>query len=512
MSVIKPSILFPSLMFAPAIMNAAGVENSEESNSKKMNVLLLVMDDLRTEINCYGADYMKTPNIDRLASQGVMFQNAYSNIPVSGSSRSSLFSGYRPGWNRFTEFDAEIDEDVPGALTLPQYFRENGYYTISNGKVIHGPKDTAERSWDDLWHPKSNTKGFRDYLDPENQKADGKKGGPAAYECMDVPDNAYVDGKVADKTINDLRKMAKEGKPFFIAAGIVKPHLPFVAPKKYWDMYNYDDIEVPSTFYFDRTGFPQIAFHPYYELRYYKGIPQNPKVDVDEPTARKLIQAYRACVSYADAQVGKILDELKRLGLDDNTVVVLFGDHGWSLGDHNQWCKHSNFNITNHVPMIIRMPGNKRKGKEEKVVELVDIYPTVCDAAGLPVPKHTEGKSMVKLLEGKDNNWKDYAVIQWNGGVTYMDRNYSYTYWSNKQGKATNAETLFDYSNDKLETKNLAKNPKYKSIVADYKNKIMECRGEHYLDNWRKPGYAKNKKAGKAAASKKNAAKKNAAK
>lgn len=178
-------------------------------------------------------------------------------------------------------------------------------------------------------------------------------------------------------------------------------------------MYPEKDIALPETFDFDRTGFPTQAFHTYNEIRYYKDIPS--KSDIPAEEALKLIRGYRACVSYADAQVGRILDELKNLGLDKNTVVVLLGDHGWSLGDHNQWCKHSNFNIVNNAPLIIRIPGNKKKGPEAKVVEFVDVYPTLCEAVGLPIPTHTEGESMMKLIEGKDQDLEElrHREVAW---------------------------------------------------------------------------------------------------
>ena len=455
-----------------------GVRAQEVKEQSKKNVLFLIVDDLRTELNCYGVKYMKTPNIDRLAAQGVMFENAYCNVPVSGASRASLFSGLRPGNTRYWDVNAEIDREAPGTVTLPQYFRENGYITISNSKVIHGKNDARERSWDKVWKPKLKSATWRDYLGEENLAVEKRRGGPEAFECIDVPDNAYSDGQTADKTIGDLRRLKKSGQPFFLAAGILKPHLPFNAPKKYWDMYDAKTIRLPETFEFDRTGIPDQAFHTYNEIRYYKDIPS--KSDIPAEEALKLIHGYRACVSYADAQVGRILDELKKLDLDKNTIVVLLGDHGWSLGDHNQWCKHSNFNIVNNAPLIIRMPGNKKKGPETKVVEFVDVYTTLCEAAGLAIHAHTEGESMMKLLTGEDKGWKNCAVVKWHNGITYFDRDFGYTQWNDRQDNFQ-TDILFVYRNDYLETKNMAGNPEYKETITRLQQEIRKRRGKSFM-------------------------------
>lgn len=465
---------FPALGMLPSL----GIYAEDNAADEKKNVLFIIVDDLRPELNCYGAKYMKTPNIDRLASQGVMFENAYCNIPVSGASRASLFSGLRPANNRYWDVQAEIDREAPGTVTLPQVFKENGYVTISNSKVIHGKNDAKERSWSELWMPRGKSKTWRDYLGDENLAVEKQKGGPKAYECLDVKDNEYFDGKTVNKSIRDLKKLKETGRPFFLAVGILKPHLPFNAPKKYWDMYDFNDIDVPETFEFNRDGFPQQAFHTYNEIRYYNGVPA--KADIPREEARKLIHGYRACVSYADACVGKLMSALKELELEDNTIVVLLGDHGWSLGDHNQWCKHSNFNIVNNAPLIVKVPGNKKKGPEPKVVEFVDVYPTLCEAAGLQIPEHAEGESMMKLIKGEDKDWKNCAIVKWHSGVTYFDRNIGYTQWNDKQGKQQ-AEMLFLYRNDALETKNVADDPANAEIIKEAKAKILKYRGKDFM-------------------------------
>lgn len=465
---------FPAL----GMLSSLCVYAEDNSADEKKNVLFIIVDDLRPELNCYGAKYMKTPNIDRLASQGVMFENAYCNIPVSGASRASLFSGLRPANNRYWDVQAEIDREAPGTVTLPQVFKENGYVTISNSKVIHGKNDAKERSWSELWMPRGKSKTWRDYLGDENLAVEKQKGGPKAYECLDVKDNEYFDGKTVNKSIRDLKRLKETGQPFFLAVGILKPHLPFNAPKKYWDMYDFNDIDVPETFEFNRDGFPQQAFHTYNEIRYYNGIPA--KADIPREEARKLIHGYRACVSYADACVGKLMRALKELELEDNTIVVLLGDHGWSLGDHNQWCKHSNFNIVNNAPLIVKVPGNKKKGPEPKAVEFVDVYPTLCETAGLRIPEHVEGESMMRLIKGEDKEWKDCAIVKWHSGVTYFDRNIGYTQWNDKQGKQQ-AEMLFLYRNDATETKNVAEDPANAEIIKEAKAKILKYRGKDFM-------------------------------
>lgn len=451
---------------------------AKNAKKEKMNVLLLLMDDLRPELNCYGHSDIISPNIDKLSAEGVQFNQAYCNIPVSGASRASLMTGLRPTMNRFYDVESKIEVDAPGIETLPKYLKENGYLTYSFSKIIHDKKDAAD-SWSDLWYPNFPGKTWRNYLGKENLDNDGVKHGPAAYECEDVADDKYVDGMTANKTIEQLRALKKSGKPFFLASGIVKPHLPFNAPKKYWDLYNFDNVNLPANYDIDRTTFPAKAFHTWGELRFYKNIPDAGKIQ-DDAEARRLIMGYKACVSFADAQVGKILDELKKLGLDKNTVVVLVGDHGWSLGDHGDWCKHSNFSIVNNTAMIIKAPGLPANKKIDQMVELVDIYPTVCSLVGLPAPTHTEGADMSRLMKGTDKNWKNYAIIKWHDGLTYMTPEYRYTEWINKKDAIVD-RMLFNYKSDKPENANLANDASYQDIMNELSTKMRAERGKDFL-------------------------------
>lgn len=467
--------IFAGVTLPLAVLNL----QAKEKQQPKMNVLFLVMDDLRPELGCYGHPEMKTPSIDRLAAEGTLFNNAFCNVPVSGASRASLMTGLRPTVDRFYDVDAKIDVDAPGVETLPQYLKENGYVTYSNSKIIHS-KDDAKQSWTSVWYPEGRSKTWRNYIGQENLDNETTKHGPEAFECIDVDDDAYFDGMTAKKTIQQLRELKASGKPFFIASGILKPHLPFNAPKKYWDLYPLEDQKLPSDYEIDRSSFPDKAFHTWGELRYYKNIPEQGKIQ-DDAEALKLIQGYKACVSYADAQVGRILDELKRLGLDKNTIVVLFGDHGWSLGDHGLWCKHSNFSRATNTPLIISVPGLPRDKKVDKAVELVDLYPTICSLVGLPAPKHTEGADMQTLLAKKDDpNWKNAAVVKWHDGLTFVTPEYRYTEWTDKNDRIE-SRMLFDVKTDKKEDVNLAEKPAYQKLVQELSEKLRTLRGPDFL-------------------------------
>lgn len=457
----------------------AALSTTSYAAKPKMNVLLLVMDDLRPELNCYGDKSMITPNIDKLAANGVQFNRAYCNVPVSGASRASLFTGLRPTMYRFYDVEAKIVEDAPGAVTLPKYFKNNGYVTYSNSKTIHAPKDAAD-SWTSAWYAKVPGKTWRNYLGKENLANDGTKNASLAYECEDVSDDQYIDGMTAKKTIEQLSELKASGKPFFIATGILKPHLPFNAPKKYWDLYDFNKIQLPTNYQIDRSTFPQQAFHNWNELRFYKNIPAEGSIP-DDIEARRLIHGYKAAVSYADAQVGRIMDELKTLGLDKNTIVVLVGDHGWSLGNHGDWCKHSNFEVVNNTPLIINAPGIKKGLKLNEITELVDIYPTVCKLAGLSVPEQAEGNSMdVLLKKGKDKKWDNNAVIKWHEGITLMTPEFSYTEWLNKSDGIV-TQMLFSIKNDRAENTNLASSAENATLLNELSKQLRANRGVNFV-------------------------------
>lgn len=438
-----------------------GQQKTEKSTiNEQKNVLFIIVDDLRTQLNIYGETQMITPNIDKLASEGITFNRAYCNVPVCGASRASLQTGKRPTNDRFLDYGSRIDVDMPNVPTLGKQFRDNGYTTISNSKISHHEGD-AKGTWTEEWWPKKQPKnGWRDYITEENITLlkNDQHGNP--YEKPDVKDDAYFDGKTANKSISDLKKLKKSGKPFFLAVGFVKPHLPFNAPKKYWDLYDSNKINLPENAIFPASA-PQIANHGWGELRYYKGIPKTGAVS--DEMAINLIHGYYASVSYIDAQIGKVLKSLDDLGLRKNTIVVLVGDHGWSLSEHGLWVKHSNFEVALQVPLVISTPDFPTNKKTNSVAELIDLYPTICQLANVPIPSHVDGKSLEESLKNPSKIYNNTAWAKWHTGETLIADNYFYTEW-HKNGKTTDV-MLYDHNLDPNETKNLAKDPAYKHTV-----------------------------------------------
>ena len=465
-----------SFSLIPAVcVCIASTISIQAANRNKKNVLFIIVDDLRPELGCYGATHIQSPNIDKLAAQGTLFQNSYCNIPVSGASRASLFTGGRPDYERFLTFETWISKEHPNAVTLPQQFKNAGYYTVTNSKVIHHERDMAE-GWNEIWMPER-IPSYRDYLLPQNRTLDNPSGTSKApaFEMTDVPDNAYADGKTADKTIADLNRLSKSKKPFFLAAGFLKPHLPFNAPKKYWDLYNPNEIKFPANYKFEFPSIPKSAFNNFAELRlFYSDIPQNGPL-TDE-SARNLIHGYYASVSYIDAQIGKVLNELKRLKLDKNTIVVLVGDNGWNLGDHGMWCKHCSFQSSLSVPMIVKVPGIK-SAKVNSVVELVDVYPTLCELCNVPQPpnKQLQGNSFVATMKNPTSEGKPYVVCKWKKTITLVSPEYSYSEWQDKNDSITE-RMLFDLQNDKAENTNIV-NDVDPALIKKLSTEIKNRRG-----------------------------------
>jgi arylsulfatase A-like enzyme len=427
------------------------------------NILLIIVDDLRPQLGCYGHNETLSPNIDRLAEEGMLFERAYCQVPVCGASRASLMTGLYPTPDRFVTYYSRAQEDAAGLPDLPAHFKENGYATFSSGKVYHHADDNTNS-----WHEIYKTNDFRFYLEPENQGLAFTN--QVAFEAADVPDNAYPDGALADKVIADLRRAKKSGTPFFIAAGFTKPHLPFNAPKKYWDMYDPAKIELAAN-PFAPEGAPPNAIHQWNELRDgYGGMPA--KGPLPDDLARKLIHGYNACVSYTDAQVGRLLDELDRLGLCDNTIVVLLGDHGWQLGEHALWCKHALFNTSLSSPLMIRAPGFKKGQHTQALVEFVDLFPSLCELAGLPAPDHLQGKSFIPLLSNPSLEWKSAAFSRYHGGESVKTDRYLYTEWDD------GAHMLYDHAKDPSENTNVADHPEYKQVVERMRERLQKHRSK----------------------------------
>jgi len=466
------------LLAAPGCKNNGKPEKSgNDQPDEKMNILFIAVDDLRPELGCYGNELIHSPNIDKLASEGVMFTRSYCNIPVCGASRASMLTGTRPRRNTFIHYHDTISVERGNVPTLGKHFKKHGYHSIHNGKIMHHPKD-AKGSWDDEWWPKSNS-SWRDYALPENIAKDTVKGqrGPA-FERAEVPDNKYKDGKIAEKTINDLVKLKKSGKPFFLATGFFKPHLPFNAPKKYWDLYDPNEIKMPENTYKPKDA-PDESMHDWGELRSYSGIPT--EGSLTDEVARNLKHGYYACVSYTDAQVGKILNALDSLGMRENTVVVLWGDHGWNLREHGLWCKHCNFHTSLHTPLIVSAPGYAKNKSAETITEFVDVYPTLCELAEIPVADHAEGKSFVNVLKNPDAEIDGIAVSRWREGWTLIKDDYFYTEWFDNNDQVY-ARMLFNHSNDPDENVSIVLKEENKQLVTELSNVLHQNLGEKFND------------------------------
>lgn len=440
------------------------------------NILFIAVDDLRPELGCYGADVIHSPNIDQLAKEGTRFDRSYCNIPVCGASRASLMTGLRPARNRFLTYLTRADEEAPGVTTLNKHFRDHGYYTISNGKIFHHDNDAAD-GWDEIWHAKSSSASWRDYALPENIGMDtsGDRRGPA-FERMDVDDLAYKDGKTAQKVIDDLFKLKASGKPFFLAAGFLKPHLPFNAPEKYWELYD-GKVKLPYNNYMPENA-PKESIHNFGELRAYADIPA--EGPVSDQMAYDLIQGYYACVSYTDAQIGKVLDALEALELDQSTIVILWGDHGWNLREHGLWCKHCNYETSLHTPLILKVPGTKQMAASSQIVEYVDIYPTLCELTGLSLPGHLEGASFRNLLFDADAVSDGVAVCQWFKGITTIRDNYFYTEWIDDDDRMF-TRMLYDHSEDPDENVNISERPENAAIIEELSGEMRQNRAGDYF-------------------------------
>jgi choline-sulfatase len=443
------------------------------------NILMIAVDDLRPELGCYGVNRVISPNIDRLAAEGTVFNRAYVQQAVCGPSRTSILSGLRPNSTGILNNNTMIRDARPDITTLPQHFKAHGYHTVSLGKIYHHDRDDPDGWSEPVWRPFGISYGWRNYRHPDNRalirelhagyderkRANfplGRVKGPA-YEAMDLPDNVYPDGLVADTAVHAIQRLTEHHRPFFLAVGFYKPHLPFACPQKYWDLYDPADIELPDN---DRwpTGAPQIANPDSKELRQYHGIAQEGRLSDDE--ARKMIHGYLACVSYMDAQVGRVMGQLAASGQADNTVVVLWGDHGWHLREQGLWAKQTNFELGARAPLIVRAPGKKPGQSTDALVELVDLYPSLCELAGLPAPSHLEGTSFAPLLEEPKRKWKSAAFSQFQRpytnkplymGISMRTERYRFIRWTGLEPPhKLHAMALFDHWNDPNETKNIA--------------------------------------------------------
>lgn len=436
----------------------------------KPNVLLICVDDLKPLLGCYGDTLVKSPNIDRLAARGVLFEAAYCNQAVCSPSRNALLAGLRPQSLGIYELSTNFRKAVPDAVTLPQHFMRNGYRAEGLGKIFHVGHGNVndEASWSvPHYSPKTISYALQENNPPEstreealfdNKKEAWKLPRGAPVESADVPDNRYGDGMIADEAIKRLEAAKqKPDEPLFLAVGFLKPHLPFVAPKKYWDLYE------PAAFKLAELqtapkGAPEFAPTTWGELRQYKDMPETGPLTPEQQ--RHLIHGYHAATSYMDAQLGRVLDALEASGLAQNTIIVLWGDHGWHLGDHGMWCKHTNYEQAAHIPLIVAAPSVKPT-RTKALVETVDIYPTLSELAGLPAPAKIDGKSFATVLKNPNASARDSVIHVYPRGDklgrAIRTARYRMVEWKTIGAPADSAVMeLYDYESDPAETRNLA--------------------------------------------------------
>lgn len=508
----------------------------------KPNVLFIAVDDLKPELGCYGNTIVKTPNIDRLAKMGTVFLNNYCQQAVCGPTRASLMTGMRPDYTKVWDLKTKMRDVNPDIVTLPQYLISQGYITAGVGKIFHPSctdKKSDEKSWSIPFMKASVTDypegmgepAMKHYQNPETKAAINKDDEGEKYkkakendeasesvsgnvkpssECLDVPDNAYEDGADALIAKASIIKLSKEKNPFFFAVGFRKPHLPFVSPKKYWDLYKREDMPI-AEFQEHAANEVFLAYESSGELRNYTDIPayatrskEDLRAGLQIEKQKELIHAYYAAISYVDAQIGILLNTLDSLGTLNNTVIVLWGDHGWHLGDHDMWGKHTNFEQATRSPLIFAAPGLK-SGKTKSLSEHVDVFPTVCDLTNVPIPTFLQGKSLKPLMMNNKSSIMEYAVSQYprklkgdqakklgyaNGklmGYSIRTEKYRYTVWLNNEFRSTEpysdsrvyAKELYDYVKDPLEKVNAVDNKEYTNVVKDLHAKLLAYFKEH---------------------------------
>ena len=507
---IQKIVLFSALACFTMIANYSCQQNEKTNASVKINrpnILFIPVDDLRPDLGAYGSNVVKSPNIDALASNGLTFDRAYTQQAVCNPSRASLLTGLRPDSTQVWDLRTAFRDYLPDIVTLPQFFKNNGYYTVGMGKTFHNTIQDSI-SWNEYVH----VDGFpfdpdAVYLNQDNliiqkeRELNQVKRGTAKFdkygfiytkaksiEMADDHDDAYYDGAQTTMAIKKMRELKDKDEPFFLSVGFYKPHLPFNAPKKYWDLYNAEDIPL-ATNQFPPKDSPEFAVHGDAEMRFYpdrNDLPKPHEGPYDEKQQRELLHAYYACVSYIDAQVGRLMGELERLGLKENTIVVLWGDHGWKLGEHNSWGKQTNYEIDTRVPLIISGQHVEAKGETTKALtEFVDVYPTLLDMAGFEVPKHLQGKSLKPILADAGTSIKDAAYSQFllgrfgpledrkveRMGYTVRTDRYRYVEWYEwkKEEKVNGdfiARELFDHETDPQENINIANKPESENIIS----------------------------------------------
>ncbi|MCD6338395.1 MAG: sulfatase [Verrucomicrobia bacterium] len=487
------------IILANALLLAVGLPGAQSAEPARPNVLFLVSDDLRPELGCYGNPIIHNPNIDRLARRGMVFDRAYCQQAVCSPSRTSLLTGRRPDTTKVWDLRTHFRKNLPDVVTLPQLFKQHGYTTLGLGKIYHGGLDDPA-SWTiqarrfearfKAKHPataaarqnavRSEGPAPDRFLNVTGAKLTKTDRGPA-FRATDDPPNGGREGQLADMAIAALRQFKQAGRPFFLGVGFHKPHLPFVAPRAYWDLYDPAKIP-PAPNRFLPKGAPPYALADKNELWKYSGVPDVSHLPDDY--ARLLKHGYYAAVSYMDAQLGRVVDELNRLGLADNTIIVLWGDHGWKLGEHDRWCKHSNVENDTHAPLIVCAPGMKAAGQHtDALVEFVDIYPTLAELAGLPLPNGLEGRSFKPLLDNPSQPWKKAAFSQYPRsfkgrrlmGYSMRTDRYRFTRWVRRDDPTkVEAVELYDHQTDPQGNVNIANHPTNRRLVEELTRQMLE--------------------------------------
>lgn len=456
---------------------------AQTPQKKKYNILFLASDDLNNDMECYGFSFVKTPNLNRLLKRATRFDRAYNQYPLCNPSRASLLTGYRPDVTGVYNLQKNFRESLPNAITLPQLFINNGYYSARVGKIFHYgvPTQIGTNGMDDSvsWNTRINPKG-RDKADENlltNYTPEIPLGAALSYLIAEGNDDDQTDGMIAKEAVRIMED--KKDRPFFLAVGFFRPHCPFIAPKKYFDLYPLDKIPMPRETLNDWNDKPEAA----------KWV-RNLNYGLDETKRRELIRAYYASITFMDAQVGKLLDALDRLKLTDNTIIIFWGDHGYNLGHHGQWQKQSLFEHSARVPLIVFVPGITSGKASPRTVELLDIYPTLAELCGLKAPPNLQGKSLVPLLRKPDAGWNKAAYTQVTRilnnqiimGRSVRTEKWRYTEWDEgRQGIE-----LYDYNNDPDEFINLVKDVKYGNEIKKLSSLLKNNSSSATFDPYKK--------------------------
>ncbi|WDI44050.1 sulfatase-like hydrolase/transferase [Bremerella sp. P1] len=439
--------------------------------AERPNVLLISIDDLRPELKCYGAGHILSPNIDRLAESGVVFDRCYVQVAVCNPSRASTFTGLRPDRLGCWTLPVHFRESMPDAVTLPQYFRQHGYTCEGIGKIFHNPWQdprswSRPHQWPDakLTHYSPEQKAFRakvaETIEEDDWRHNNLRG--VIANAPDIDDVEHMDGAMTVMAVDRLKELSQSEQPFLLAVGYIQPHLPWCPPKRWWDKYDRDSLPLADNPYPPKNA-PEVSVGTNYEMTHYADaidVPKPHEGSVSDADARRYRHAYFASVSFIDAQVGKLLDALDEQQLADNTIVVLWSDHGWKLGEHNGWSKMTNLEIDTRIPMIIRAPEAKANGQHtNRIVESLDLFPTLCDLTGLPIPEFLDGHSAASLLNdpAAPHTGVAYSQYIWRpliGNSIRTDR-WRYVEWRDMDDATIKHQELYDHKNDPDENVNV---------------------------------------------------------